>query len=212
MKTTLCRKVGTYRKDNRWQTKRCYPRGGGGISNTVRGVLIVGGTRGLLLVGTTDCYEYTKTEKIKHFEYCVLSDCTLWTFSGWIIATRHSPRYRSPAYPSHSYRGSSPCRWIIHGVTFQNTIMLIFTVVQTADIRNVLQREGRAGNKAIWICQSNWQFLAWFFLDFLTYEDGSDRLSRNVGAGLPLYAAEYHRRAQISEILVSRVTGSLRST
>jgi hypothetical protein len=94
-----------------------------GICNAVRGVLIVGGTRGLLLVGTTDCYEYTKTENIKHFEYCVLSDCTSWTFSGWIIATRHSPWYLSPAHPSHSYQGSSPCRWIIHGVTFQNTIM-----------------------------------------------------------------------------------------
>ena len=185
---------------------------GVGVSNKMRGVLTIGGTRKLLLVGTTDCCEYTKTENIKHFEYCVLSDCILWTFSGWIIATRHSPRYISRAHPWHSYEGSSPCRWIIHGVTFQNTVMLIFTVVQTAGIRNVLQREGRAGNKAIWICQSNWQCLAWFFLDFLTPEDGSDRLSRNVGTGLPLYAAEYHRRAQISEILVSRVTGSLGST
>ena len=183
-----------------------------GVSNAVRGVLIIGGTRGPLLVGTTDFYGYTKTENIKHFGYCVLSDCTLWTFSGWIIVTRHSPRYLSRAHPSHSYQGSSPCRWIIHGVTFQNTIILIFTVVQAADIRNVLQTEGRTGNQVIWICQSNWQFLAWFLSDFLTPEDGSDRLSRNVGTGLPLYAAEYHRRAQISEILVSRVTGSLRST
>ena len=183
-----------------------------GVCNAVRGVLTIGGTRELLLVGSMDCYEYTKTENVKHFEYCVLSDGTLWTFSGWIIATSHSPRYLSRARPSHSYQRSSPCRWIIHGVTFQNTVMLIFTVVQTADIRNVLQREGRADNEAIWICQSNWQFLAWFFLDFLTSEDGSDRLSRNVGTGLPLYSAEYHRRAQISEIIVSRVTGSLGST
>jgi hypothetical protein len=184
-----------------------------GVSNAVRGVLTVRGTRELLLVGTTDCCEYTKTENIKHFECCVLSDCTLWTFSGWIIASRHSPRYLSRAHPSHSYQGSFPCRWIIHGVTFQNTVMLIFTVVQIADISNVLQREGRAGNKAIWIYQSNnWQFLAWFFVDFFTPEDGSSRLSRNVGTGLPLYAAEYHRRAQVSEILVSRVTGSLGST
>jgi hypothetical protein len=28
-----------------------------------------------------------------------------------------------------------------------------------------------------------------FFLDFLTLEDGTDRLSRNVGKGLPLDAA-----------------------
>jgi hypothetical protein len=183
-----------------------------GVSNAVRGVFTIGGTGEPLLVGTTDCYEYTKTENIKHFGYCVLSDCILWTFSGWIISTRHSPQYLSRAYPSHSYQGSSPCRWIIHGVTFQNTTMLIFIVVQTADIRNVLQREGRAGNKAIWICRSNWQLLAWFLLDFLTLEDRYDRLSRNVDRGLSLYAAEYHRRAQISEILVSRVTGSLGST
>jgi hypothetical protein len=183
-----------------------------GVSNAVRGVFIIGGTGELLLVGTTDCYEYTKTENIKHFEYCVLSDCILWTFSGWIIATRHSPQHLSRAYPSHFYQGSSPCQWIIHGLTFQNTVMLIFIVVQTADIRNVLQREGRAGNKAIWICQPKWQLFAWFFLDFLTLEDGSGRLFRNVGRGLPLYAAEYHRRAQIAEILVSRVTGSLGST
>jgi len=121
-----------------------------GVSNAVRGVLPIGGARELLLVGTTDSYEYTKTENIKHFEYCVLSDCTLWTFSGWIIATRHSTRYLSRAHPSHSCQGSSPFRWIIHGVTFPNTVMLIFTVVLTSDIRNVLQREGRAGNKAIW--------------------------------------------------------------
>jgi len=33
---------------------------------------------------------------------------------------------------------------------------------------------------------------------FLTLEDGTDRLSRNVGTELPLYAAEYPRRAHIS--------------
>jgi hypothetical protein len=35
------------------------------------------------------------------------------------------------------------------------------------------------------------------FLDFLTLEDGTDTLSRNVGKGLPLDAAWYPRRAQI---------------
>jgi hypothetical protein len=35
-------------------------------------------------------------------------------------------------------------------------------------------------------------------LDFLTLEDGTDRLSRNVGTELPLNAALYPRRAQIS--------------
>lgn len=50
---------------------------GVGVSNAVRGVLPIGGTGELLLVGTTYCYEYTKTDNIKHFEYCVLSDCTL---------------------------------------------------------------------------------------------------------------------------------------
>jgi len=33
---------------------------------------------------------------------------------------------------------------------------------------------------------------------FLTLEDGTDRLSRNVGTELPIYAAEYPRRAHIS--------------
>jgi hypothetical protein len=37
-----------------------------------------------------------------------------------------------------------------------------------------------------------------FFLDILTLEDGTDMLSRNVGKRLPLDAALYRRRAQIS--------------
>jgi hypothetical protein len=37
-----------------------------------------------------------------------------------------------------------------------------------------------------------------FFLDFLVPEDGTDSLSRNVGTGLPLSAALYPRKAQIS--------------
>jgi hypothetical protein len=36
------------------------------------------------------------------------------------------------------------------------------------------------------------------FLDFLTLEDGTDRLSRNVGKELPPYAAQYARTAQNS--------------
>jgi hypothetical protein len=36
------------------------------------------------------------------------------------------------------------------------------------------------------------------FLDLLTLEDGTDTSSRNVGKGLPLDAAQYPRRAQIS--------------
>jgi hypothetical protein len=36
------------------------------------------------------------------------------------------------------------------------------------------------------------------FMDFLTIGDGTDTLSRNVGKGLPLDAALYPRRAQIS--------------
>jgi hypothetical protein len=39
-----------------------------GVSNAVRVVLTIGRSRELLLVGTTDCYEYTKTENVKHFE------------------------------------------------------------------------------------------------------------------------------------------------
>jgi len=35
-------------------------------------------------------------------------------------------------------------------------------------------------------------------LDFLTIEDGTDRLYRNIGKELPLYAASYSRRAHIS--------------
>jgi hypothetical protein len=36
-----------------------------------------------------------------------------------------------------------------------------------------------------------------FFLDYLTLEEGTDMLSRNVGKGLPFDAALYPRRAQI---------------
>jgi hypothetical protein len=36
-------------------------------------------------------------------------------------------------------------------------------------------------------------------LDFLSLEDRTDRLSRNVGKDLPLYAAYYPRREQISK-------------
>jgi hypothetical protein len=35
------------------------------------------------------------------------------------------------------------------------------------------------------------------FLYFLVLEDGTDRLSRNVGTELPPYAAQYPRRAQV---------------
>jgi hypothetical protein len=34
--------------------------------------------------------------------------------------------------------------------------------------------------------------------DFLTLEDGTNRLSRNIGTELPLYAAQYPRRAQMT--------------
>jgi nitrous oxidase accessory protein NosD len=37
-----------------------------------------------------------------------------------------------------------------------------------------------------------------FFLDWLTLEDGTDKLSRNVGNKLPMYTAYSLRRAQIS--------------
>jgi len=39
------------------------------------------------------------------------------------------------------------------------------------------------------------------FLEFLTLEDGADRLSRNVGKELPLYAAQHPRTAQIPSTL-----------
>jgi len=41
-------------------------------------------------------------------------------------------------------------------------------------------------------------------LDFLTLESGTDGLSRNVGAELPLYTGWYLRRAQISHDLVKQ--------
>jgi hypothetical protein len=47
-------------------------------------------------------------------------------------------------------------------------------------------------------------------LDFLTLEDGTDTLSRNVGKGLPLDAALYPRRAQIS--IFSHVREILKAT
>jgi hypothetical protein len=34
--------------------------------------------------------------------------------------------------------------------------------------------------------------------DFLMFEDGTNRLSRNIGKELPLYAAYYHTKVQIS--------------
>jgi len=36
------------------------------------------------------------------------------------------------------------------------------------------------------------------FKGHLTHEDGTDRLSQNVGTVLPLYVVEYPRRAKIS--------------
>jgi hypothetical protein len=47
-------------------------------------------------------------------------------------------------------------------------------------------------------------------LDFLTLEDGTDTLSRNVGKGLPLDVALYSRRAQISATKIfQKFSGSL---
>jgi hypothetical protein len=41
-------------------------------------------------------------------------------------------------------------------------------------------------------------YLAHSFLDSLILEDGTDRMYENVGKELPLYAAKYPRRGQIS--------------
>ena len=46
-------------------------------------------------------------------------------------------------------------------------------------------------------CVSNFSHAVLTLLDFLTFEDGADRLSRNVSKELPLYAA-YPRRVQNS--------------
>jgi hypothetical protein len=46
--------------------------------------------------------------------------------------------------------------------------------------------------------QLKWARSPRLFLSFLTLEYGTDTLSRNVGKGLPIYAALYPRRAQIS--------------
>jgi len=50
------------------------------------------------------------------------------------------------------------------------------------------------------IVESSYQCFgtAYFFLDFLKIEDGTGRLSRNVGKVIPLRAAQYPRRAHIS--------------
>jgi hypothetical protein len=40
----------------------------------------------------------------------------------------------------------------------------------------------------------------WFGVDFLTLEDGTDTLSRNVSKGLPLNPALYPRRAHLISI------------
>jgi hypothetical protein len=34
---------------------------------------------------------YTQTENIKHFESHVMSTCTVWVLSGWVVATFHLP-------------------------------------------------------------------------------------------------------------------------
>jgi hypothetical protein len=44
-------------------------------------------------------------------------------------------------------------------------------------------------------------YLAHSFLDFLILKDGTDRMYENVGKELPLYAAKYPRRGQISSTL-----------
>jgi hypothetical protein len=44
----------------------------------------------------------------------------------------------------------------------------------------------------------NFSYALFPVLDFLTLEDGNDRLSRNVGAELPHYTTKYPRKAQIA--------------
>jgi hypothetical protein len=49
---------------------------GVGVCNAVRGVLTIDENQ-RTAVGGNDCYDYTQTENIKHFYYCILSECTV---------------------------------------------------------------------------------------------------------------------------------------
>jgi len=50
-------------------------------------------------------------------------------------------------------------------------------------------------------------------LDILTLEAGTDRLSQNIGAGLPFYTAYYLRRVQIShDLAMQALVGSMWSS
>jgi hypothetical protein len=80
--------------------------------------------------------------------------------------------------------------------TFRDNVSVPSTRVKKSKKSRKPARETRG------VCRERRVSYAGFllFLDFLTLEDGTDTLSRNVGKRLPLDAALYSRRAQISEL------------
>jgi hypothetical protein len=49
----------------------------------------------------------------KYFEKRAVGQCTVRILSGWVVATRNSPRNLTHAHPSRSEQGSSSCTWSV---------------------------------------------------------------------------------------------------
>ena len=81
-----------------------------GVSGAVRGLLIVGGTTGLLLVGATGCSASKQTENIKQLEWGAVCKCTVGMPPDWIAGTLHPPRTRIYGIPSIAFPGL----WSVH--------------------------------------------------------------------------------------------------
>lgn len=62
------------------------------MSGAVRGLLATRRNTRPLSVGVSDCSTTTQTENIKHFQWRVMSDCTMLIFSRWGVETPHAPR------------------------------------------------------------------------------------------------------------------------
>jgi hypothetical protein len=70
------------------------PRGVVSVSGAVRGSA---GNRATYstAIGKSDVH---KTENIKHFDYCAISERTVPMLVGWLVANRHSPRNLAHAH------------------------------------------------------------------------------------------------------------------
>jgi hypothetical protein len=76
--------------------KEMIPVGYMGMSGEVQVECRLKRTGGLLLVGPIERFATIQAENIYQIGYSAMTECTVWEFSRWVVATR--PPSRNPAH------------------------------------------------------------------------------------------------------------------